>query len=258
MKRLLTATLLLLLCTGCGEHDFEAPADLPVSMAPTLTIAQLQARHRSGLLALTEDEVIGGVVTASDGSGNFYRSFIVEDATGALEVMAGLYDLHALYPEGRVVYVSLKGLTLGVSDGVYQLGLDEGYRAGYLNHPALLDRHIFRGGWNTDFRPAIVSIPQLTDNWTGRLVTIYGLTLNGAGTATWATPEGDSFTGYPLEKDVRATDPQGNRVYIYTSGYADFAGEAIPPGPLAITGIVLKEDKNFRLKMREQRDVETL
>jgi hypothetical protein len=227
-------------------------------MEPTLTIAGLQARHTSGLVTLPDDGLIGGVVTASDRSGNFYRSFLIEDFTGAVEVMAGLYDLHALYPEGRVVYVSLQGLTLGVRDGVFQLGLDDGYRAGYLSHPALLDAHLFRGGWNTEFRPAIVSVSQLTDAWIGRLVTVYGLTLNGAGTTTWATPAADSFTGYPLEKDVRATDPQGRRIDIYTSGYADFAGDTIPTGPVAVTGIVLKEEKNYRLKMRERRDVERL
>jgi hypothetical protein len=257
MRKSLTAFLLLLLCAGCGEREFDEPAEVPVSMTPTLTIAELQALHASGLAVLPQG-TIGGTVTASDASGNFHRSFIVEDRTGAVEVMAGLYDLHALYPEGRRVYVSLKGLVLGSSGGVYQLGLDEGYRAGYLNHPALLDRHVLRGGWDAPFTPPLVTIPQLADERIGRLVTIRGLLLNGAGTASWATPAADSFTGYPLEKQVRATDLQGNRVYILTSGYADFAGETIPEGPMNVTGIVLKEGANYRLKMRDLRDVEAL
>jgi hypothetical protein len=257
MKKLLIICILILLCAGCGEQEFDEPADEPVSMTPTLTIAELQAFHSSGLAALPEG-TIGGTVTASDASGNFHRSFIVEDRTGAVEVMAGLYDLHALHPEGRSVYVSLKGLVLGVSDGVYQLGLDEGYRAGYLNHPALLDRHVLRGPKGTPLQGAVVTIPQLSDERVGRLVTIRGLLLGGAGTTSWATLAVDSFTGYPLEKEVRATDLQGNRVYITTSGYADFSGETIPEGPVNITGIVLKEGANYRLKMRDLRDVETL
>lgn len=253
MKRIVIALLLLV---ACGEKPFEAPAGEQPLPEPTLTIAELHALYADGLTALTADACIGGTVTASDGSGNFHRSFIVEDATGAVEILAGLYDLTALYPEGRRVSVRLQGLTLAVGDeGTYQLGFDGGYRAGYIDHPYLLDRHVARGGIDSAPRPAVLAIDELTEAAVGRLVTLRGLTLTGGGTATWATTAAESFTGYPLEKSVRATDLRGGRIYILTSGYADFAGETIPGGPVNITGILLRVEDRFTLKLRDLRDV---
>ena len=238
---------------SCGD-TLRAPDLTPALREPTLTIAGMQAMLNGESVTFTEDYLIGGVVTASDGSGNFYRTFIIDDLTGAVEVMAGLYDLHTLYPIGRVVYVSLKGLTLArTGDGLYQLGFkalpSSGYAVDYMGHSALLDRYVTRAGMNYEFRYAETTIPALNDRLLGRLVSVYGLTLRNGGETTWATVDGR----YP--KDIRATDPDGNWMYIYTSGYADFAGEVVPSGTVSISGILMKNGNRYRIKMRDLRDV---
>lgn len=253
MKQLIT-TLLPLLLTACAEN-FHEPELTPESRQPTLTIAEMLAlTDGDNALTFTDEHLIGGVVTASDESGNFYRTFILDDLTGAVEVMAGGYDLHTLYPIGRVVYISLRGLTLAKSNsGVYQLGFkalpSSGYTVDYIGHSALLDRYVSRVGMNYGFRYAESTIPELNDHLLGRLVTVYGLTLREGGETTWATVDGR----YP--KDIRATDPEGNWLYIYTSGYADFAGKTTPQGTVAISGILMKNGNRYRIKMRDLRDV---
>jgi hypothetical protein len=253
MKRLIPILLAAALLASCAD-DFRGPDLTPELQEPTLRIAGMQAMLTDESITFTEDYLIGGVVTASDESGNFYRSFIVDDLTGAVEVMAGLYDLHTLYPIGRVVYINLKGLMLAHTEGgLYQLGLppagSSGYAVDYISHSALLDRYVTRAGMNYEFPIADLSIPQLTDAMIGRLVTIHGLSLRNGGETTWATVEGR----YP--KDIRATDVEGNWLYIYTSGYADFAGEVIPSGTVSISGILMKNGNRYRLKMRGLRDV---
>ena len=252
MKQLYIITLALIL-TAC-EQTWEAPDLTPVAQEPTLTIAQMQTMLVGESVTFTDDYLIGGGVTASDASGNFYRTFVVDDLTGAVEVMAGGYDLHTLYPIGRVVYIRLKGLTLAQRDGgLYQLGYQavpsSGYIVDYIGHAALMDRHVDRAGMNYAFLYAESTIPQLNDRMLGRLVTVYGLTLRNGGLTTWATVEGN----YP--KDIRATDPEGNWLYINTSGYADFAADTIPAGMVNISGILMKNGNRYRIKTRDLRDV---
>lgn len=242
---------------GCRElrPEYQTPDLTPELQQPTLTIAQMLALYeREDSLTFTEDYLIGGVVTASDESGNFYRTFVIDDLTGAVEIMAGGYDLHTLYPIGRVVYMKLNGLTLSYSStGIHQLGLkavaSSGYTVDYITHSALLDSYVSRAGMNYEFRFAEHTIPELNDRLLGRLVTVYNLTLNQGGQTTWATAEGR----YP--KDIRATDPEGNWLYIYTTGYADFAGEIIPAGTVNFSGILMKNGNRYRIKMRDLRDV---
>ncbi len=72
MKQLYIITLALIL-TAC-EQPWEAPDLTPVAQEPTLSIAQMQAMLGGESVTFTEDYLIGGVVTASDASGNFYRN----------------------------------------------------------------------------------------------------------------------------------------------------------------------------------------
>jgi hypothetical protein len=216
-------------------------------------------------LTFTDEWLIGGTVVASDASGNFYRTFFLDDTTGGVEVMAGLYDLHTLYSIGRVVYINLKGLTLTRNDetGVFQLGIakqatDGTLSVDYIGHSALIDRHVTRAGMNYEFRIPDLTIGDLTDARLGQLVTVQGIRLGLGGEETWATP------GRGATKELLATDKSsGLRIYITTSDYANFAGEITPTGTLAISGILMKvkdkdEDKyknEYVLKIRDLRDV---
>lgn len=246
--------ILLVLTFSACKQEWNPPPLLPQEQTPTLAIAKMQAMLTGETMTFTQNHRIGGVVTASDASGNFYRSLIVDDLTGAVEVMAGGYDLHTLYPIGRVMYIELAGLTLARREGgLYQLGLapapSSGYTVDYIGHDALLDNYVDRAGMNYAFRYAESTIPELNDALLGRLVTVYGLTLRDGGATTWADVE----SGYP--RNLRASDPEGNWLYVNTSAYADFAGEIVPAGMVHLSGILMKNGNRYQLKMRDLRDV---
>ncbi|MDR0954985.1 MAG: DUF5689 domain-containing protein [Rikenellaceae bacterium] len=259
MKRLIIIGIGLLLLGGCTRTYFTPPDLTPHLQEPTMTLREMQALWRGETLTFTDAYLIGGVVTASDASGNFYRTFFLDDTTGGVEVMAGLYDLHTLYPVGRVVYINLKGLTLTLNEetGVFQLGIAKQTSNGtlsvdYIGHSALIDRHVTRAGMNYEFRIPELSIGDLTDARLGQLITIQGVRFGLGGEETWATLGGGAT------KELLATDDTGHRIYITTSDYADFAGETTPTGTLDITGILTKQGKNYALKMRDLRDVFTI
>jgi hypothetical protein len=57
---------------ACNKTFDAPPPYLPPDLAPTLTIAQLKAQHVFGSVELiSTDDIIEGVVTANDSSGNF-------------------------------------------------------------------------------------------------------------------------------------------------------------------------------------------
>lgn len=261
IKKFILPGALLLAAVACGYDNHQPPHANYTAEAATITIAAMKELVGGGAsLEMAGEDTIAGTVTASDEAGNFFRSFMVEDATGAVEVMAGMYDMHVLWPVGRQVSVALGGLTLACADNIWQLGyaaLPSDWRAvEYIAHPALVDRHIARGSMAPPPVPRETTIDELDESMAGRLVVVRGVTLRGGGTATWATPAADSYLGYPLSKEVAAEDAEGRRIWVHTSGYADFAGAVVPAGRVSLTGILAPVDGRLRIRLRGLHDVE--
>ena len=85
-----------LLAAGCGYDDFGEPhpADETAPL-PNMSVATLRERCAVGPVAFSGSGVVlSGYVTTSDRADNFYRTLMLEDNSGAVEVCAGLYDLH--------------------------------------------------------------------------------------------------------------------------------------------------------------------
>ena len=76
-----------LLVVGC-DYDRFAPIE-PREEVEWVPNAELSDVRHSFAVATTirEDMVISGRVITSDEGGNFYRTLVVEDATGTLELM---------------------------------------------------------------------------------------------------------------------------------------------------------------------------
>ena len=98
---------------ACGYNEFGPPGDgRPAAPLPNMTVSSLRSLCADGPIRIEgSGAVLTGYVTTSDRANNFYRSFFVEDRTGALEVRAGLYDLHNMYGLGEQVALRLDGLS---------------------------------------------------------------------------------------------------------------------------------------------------
>jgi hypothetical protein len=245
-----------ILTSGCAEWqvpEFEnnaPPADV--------SIADLRAYYAGNELVISDDIVLRGRVTTSDLAGNFYNSFFVDDGTGAVEIMAGISSLSAIYHLGQLVTVRAKNLAVGWRDGAMQLGLPPGpgnrYPTAYFSTPAMLRRHV--STW-LDVRPVapLETPPEgLTEAICGRLVRISGLVADPflPENSTWATPLPDPETGYVNFFTVSAAEPV---ITVVTSGYAAFSGVPVPRGEVSLTGILLYNGR-FLLKLRDAQDVE--
>lgn len=146
---LLVVLLLSFSNISCDYDRFNAPNQKPNSVpVTTMDIAALRTFYQDDPVWVVGQRsvVVSGYVTTSDQAGNFYRSFFIEDETGAVEIRAGLYDLYATYRLGQQVTVVADSLTLGMTNGVLQLGLGSAaYETDYMNHRVVVDKHLFRG-----------------------------------------------------------------------------------------------------------------
>ncbi|MBQ9889091.1 MAG: hypothetical protein IJM41_07610 [Bacteroidales bacterium] len=201
MKRLLyIIPAILLACASCDEWDpvftfgYDDPGNTSiVSMEANASIADLKALYEGAPLKIDEDIIISGLITTSDLSGNIYRSFFIQDETGAIEVKIGKSSLYGDYKIGQRIWVKCEGLTLGnygrqsnEGEGMLQLGFEDPtgeYETSYIDIQYLINTHIFKGAVETPLAPEAMTEDDLksalkvgqTSPWLGKYVTLKGL-----------------------------------------------------------------------------------
>ena len=247
---------LLALCSlpcGCCEHfDVpDTPADAP---APNITIASLHAFLLTETVVVREELTIGGTVVSSDEAGNFYRTLALDDGTGGAELRIAESNLHAIYPAGSGLAVSLRGCALAERNGVLQIGLPSDayspYPTDYISSRVLLERLLHPTGERREPVAAPCTIAQLNTALCGRLIRIDALHLRPVAEQT--APQ--TWEGYRLFEDAA-----GRTVAVCTSGYARFADREIPTEECSLTGVLEygtagSYGKLFILRMRDESD----
>ena len=260
MMRLLFAILCFVL-VGCYNAADESHIVAPLP-SPTTTIKSLKERIvGTRPMRIEQDIVVVGRIISSDRDENFYRSIVVDDGTGAVEVMMGITPLAADYPEGLEVALCLEGCYMAYQRGVAQVGAVaaeyESYEVGYLASREAVDRVVVRGSSVEMQSPRRLAIRELELGDCGRLVRVDGVHL--VSTTSVDTQEGDvmedaRWRGYALFKN-----DAGDSIAVYTRDYARFAEDAIPLVDVSLSGVVEWARYNggrecYQLKMRYEED----
>lgn len=253
------SVIVCLIFVGCGYDrfsDYEFRVD--PSDDPNTTIAQIREMYRDKPLVSDRNYVIHGYVSSSDRGGNFFKSFVIQDNTGSMEIMAGLYDLHSIYPLGSHVVVKMRGLTVAMRNSVLQIGIaaanGSGNQVDYIGYRPLLDSYVFSDRTKRLVEPRRVGLDELVPEAGGELVRIDDLTYADQA-PTWGVV-GSSQTSYR-----RFDDTQGRSIYVVCSGYSKFAAQTIPTGKLSATGILqygtIKGNKSvYMIKIRDMYDID--
>lgn len=259
--RLVVVIFAMLLGVGCYNHTDSPSLDATLPNR-NITISQLQQIISPLETTVIEQEIVVlGRVTSSDASGNFYKSLIVEDESGALELLVGEYNLSRLYPEGLSVALRLCGCAASYRFGVLQVGSSaEKYDADgvdYIESRERIDEVIVRGGDVEPLAPCRRSISELKQEECGRLVAIDSLLL--VASTSIDTLIGESldiarWQGYAMFCDCR-----GDTLVVYTSEYADYALTTIPRECLSLRGILQygnypNKGEYYQIKMRYEED----
>lgn len=236
------------LLAGCYDGPFDQTPAVRETPVPTTTLAELRRLYAGEPVTIRSDLVVAGRVTATDRSGNFFRSLVIEADGAALEIRAGLDALYNDYPLGTRLTLRLEGLALDSRYGVLQAGrpaADGAVEA--IGSQAAMDRHLFRSGDPPEpVEPLQLTIGELCPAYCGRLVRIAGLRF-----APEAVEE-SCWAGYR-----RFADAAGAVLHTYVRPYADFADDEVPAGLCTLTGILQYDDAGtgrYLLKLRDETD----
>ena len=221
------------------------------------TFAQIKELYQGELLQIQQEWIIEGYVVSSDRMGNFFSVLHFQDdtvnPTEGFQIEIDLFESHVLFGPGQKILIKTKGLYLGKRKGVYALG---GTFAGFGSTsvgrlPALkIPEHIFRSCEDVvPIQPKQLAVNEVDSTMTNTLVKLQGMQfLEDDVGKPYAEPEEE--TERVLE------DCDGNQIVLLNSGYADFQAEVIPEGNGNVTGVLLQENDNFMLAIRDLDDVD--
>jgi hypothetical protein len=262
-KRLLMmiAAVATLSFNSCKKDNFDEPPynSTDPGIANT-TIADLRSLFTSGNpITINDDLIIGGIVTADDKTGNFYKTIVIQDETGALPILINKSGLNADYPVGRKVYIKCKGLVLGQYGSNVQLGgyIDvTGSQPSVGNIPsAITDKVVIKGPYASPVQP--LKITRISDlDFTSDQSLLIELDpvefLPSDANQIYA----DVINENSLSRNIK--DCFGDIIAIRTSNFASFANNRTPSAgtKLKIIGVYSVFNSTRQLAIRDVVEVQ--
>ncbi len=218
------------------------------SLTPNATIADLKtALGNNDLVQITDDWIIEAVVTASDKSGNLYKSVYIRDQSGGIRLGLNMRDLYLRgYHRGAKLRIKVKDLYVGkTSGGEIQLGDLYNGHIGRITDEIDQD-HIFFTDETVDVEPVALTPGAATYDMVGQLVRLSDVKFSDYDVNEYfAYSDSQSNNPNPRSANrvIRACSGQGE-IIVRTSGYSDFADAHVRYGTGTITGILSCYDAN--------------
>lgn len=246
---------LLVSCVNDRNFDSpQSPCDAEV-MVNNSTYAEVKALYVNETLQIQKDLIIEGYVVSSDEVGNFFSVLHFQDSpiapTEGFQVEIDVRDAHLFYPIGSKIFIKLKGLYLGKSKDVYKIG---GVFTSFGNisvgrlPAAIVNRHIFIScDQAVDIAPTQVSIDSLHENLTNTLVRFDRVEV-------LEDELGLTYASNGEETKRMLIDCNDNEIVLLNSGFADFRAEILPDGSGSVTAVLLRENDEYQLAVRDLND----
>ena len=269
IKYLSILALSLFVTTSCMNEFDEPTFNEPVFGnneidKATHTIAKLKAEYSSiitgnSVQQITKDIIIEGVVVANDESGNVYKQFIINDATGAMVIGVNDVGLYAMVPKGQRVRIACKDLYIGGYGKMAQIGSLYNGKVGRMNR-YIYPQHIRIIGlpdmMQEEMKPEVIDESFFTNdnkNNLAKFVRLENVSITEAnGTETWA-PEEKKNSSNVVERNIKIGS---TKVVLRMSTYADFANETIPTGKLNINGVMTRYNDYWQFVISSTNDIE--
>ncbi len=248
---------ILVFACACNKKFDEPPVYTTPDIQANLTIRELRAMHFPGNFEKILGEfTVQGIVIADDSKDNFYKSIVVQDATGGITIRMDGTGLYNDFPAGRKVFIKLKDLWLGDYANMIQLGAgvdrsDSAYPELTGIPVPLFSRFLVKGSLQNTIVPRQIGFDQLADSVQSCLVTLTGIEFAPGDTGK---AYGDAINKLSVNHTVKACT--GGSAYIRTSGFADFAAVKTPRGNGTVTAVYSVFGTEKQLLIRDTSDVQ--
>ena len=274
MKNLMSILAAVLLLAACTQSPGDITPTVGTPKVPNKTISQLKNMYTNGAYTITDSIVIAGRVISSDQEGNFYRSFYIQDASGAMEIKIGTTGLYNFYPVGSWVSIDVKGMTLGnypkgsTNKNTVALGAADPtgeYENSYIDVKSWIKKTFICGAANRLLIDTLSIGSNVIENDAkiGNLIRL-NATLGAPNFPTWARyplptgyVAGASDYGQQSVTPIGFTLPSGTTMIIRTSPYAKFAKDSayVAGKTVRITGILTKFNSTYQIVLNTNKDV---
>ncbi len=185
---------------------------------------------------------VEGYVISSDEGGNFFEELILQDApsnpTTGIKVLIDVSPLSTTYELGRKVYVRLDGLSIGLSNGVFTVGVKNTNNLDKIAE-SLLTETLLRSAEVATLEPLPITIADFAADKTNLYISLADMQFNrnevlGENAKTFAAESGDQFDG---ERFLESCESGASAIFS-TSTFADFKAVLLPKGRGTFNGIL--------------------
>ncbi len=256
----IAALLLMVGITACVKREFDEPplGGEPVTITANKTIVELKALHTTpgGYDKIEDDFIIEGTVVMDDRSGNYYKTLVIQDASGGIEVKFNDGYLYNQFPVGRKIFIRCKGLILTDYNGLVQLTGSTVEQAGQLDDVGLtvaqVRTNVVKGPISAT--PPVAKVVDIADLNASHISTLIQLQNVQFIAADAGKTYADAVTKYSLNRTLQ--DCGGDQIILRSSGYSEFAGAATPTGNGTLTGVLGIYGNTRQLYIRDLNDVD--
>lgn len=240
------------------DKNFDTPAqDCSSVPEPNISLSELKALFVDKTVHIQEDWIVEGYVVSSDRAGNFFGTLYIQDSpsnpAGGLQLEIDLRDAHLFYEEGSRILIKAKGLYLGKSNGMYTMGsafnVFGNLSVGRL--PAINVKQHFIAPCTAGvvLEPLPITLVDLTDSMLGTLVRFEDVEI------------ADDEVGLPYalkeEETIRTLiNCKDEELQLVNSGYSDFQSTPLPHGNGTVIGVLVKDNKDYQLVVRDTTDLQ--
>lgn len=250
-------TFLLILALGltltsCVEDDdFDIPdvnVTDPEINGDIVTIGSILgviAQNDGENFTISDNIYVEGYVISSDEGGNFFEELIIQDKpsnpTAGIRISVNVNPLFTKYNFGRKVYVKLRGLTVGITNGVGAIGTVDGNRIGQIQESQVEER-ILRTSETATIEPLQVSISDFSNDLENLYIQLDNMQFPRSSVLvdeplTFAAEPTDEFDG---ERVIESCDT-GNTTIVSTSTFADFRFLTLPIQAGSLRGVLSRD-----------------
>jgi len=205
---------------------------------------------------------IRAVVVSSDEGGNYYKSMVIQDSTGGVELELDMSGLYTTYPVGQKIVLVCNGLVIGDYRSLPQIGwIYQGNQVGRINS-LFFDNYIIKDGM-----PSLKNLPKVLKN---NEINFLGLSdINKLVCLENVTFEDDAigkpfaYNDFTTEWKIKVPSANGvQEVKVRTSNFAKFRSMIIQKNAYNLSGIltVYQSGNNttYQLMIRTKEDIQVI